>query len=91
MSIQKLRVDLELARGRPEGNAALNLGVVSTLEGDRIPVRLKIARCYGLLHKKENSLEIYDEISNVPDPFWSALAREKKEELRFYEELSVKH
>ena len=53
-----------------------------------ILIKIKIAQCYGLLNKEEDSLGLYDQISGLKDPFWSILAREKIEEINFNREIS---
>ncbi len=52
-------------------------------DSDRIPLKLKLAKCYWLLNKKEDSLSIYHQISSLNDPFWSNLAKEKMSEIQF--------
>jgi TolA-binding protein len=53
---------------------------------DKVPLRLKLAKCYWLLNKKEDSLAVYQQISSLNDPFWSNLAKEKMEEIQFNKE-----
>jgi len=50
---------------------------------DKVPLKLKLAKCYWLLNKKEDSLAIYHQISSLNDPFWSNLAKEKMNEIQF--------
>jgi tetratricopeptide (TPR) repeat protein len=49
-------------------------------------LKLKIAECYWRLDKKENSLELYNQIISLNDPFWSNLAKEKMDEIQFKKE-----
>jgi tetratricopeptide (TPR) repeat protein len=60
-------------------------------ETNQIALKLKEAQCYWALDKKEDSLRIYDQLSTINDPFWSALAKEKRDEIQFHKELSTKH
>jgi tetratricopeptide (TPR) repeat protein len=53
---------------------------------DKVPLKLKLAKCYWLLNKKEDSLAIYHQISSLNDPFWSNLAKEKMDEIQFSKE-----
>ena len=50
---------------------------------DKIPLKLKLAKCYWLLNKEEDSLAIYHQISSLNDLFWSNLAKEKMSEIQF--------
>jgi TolA-binding protein len=87
---EDIKVDREI------GDAYLSLGdakkaldifsrTVKKAKGDpdKIPLRLKLAKCYWLLNKKEDSLAIYHQISTLNDPFWSNLAKEKMNEIQF--------
>ena len=53
---------------------------------DKVPLRLKLAKCYWLLNKKDETLAVYQQISKLNDPFWSNLAKEKMEEIQFNKE-----
>jgi TolA-binding protein len=46
-------------------------------------LRLKLAECYWRLNKREDSLELYNQIMSLNDPFWSNLAKEKMDEIQF--------
>jgi TolA-binding protein len=46
-------------------------------------LKLKLAECYWRLNKKEDSLELYNQIMSLNDPFWSNLAKERMDEIRF--------
>jgi TolA-binding protein len=49
-------------------------------------LKLKLAECYWQLDKKEDSLELYNQIISLNDPFWSNLAKEKMDEIQFKKE-----
>ncbi|MBW2013894.1 MAG: tetratricopeptide repeat protein [Deltaproteobacteria bacterium] len=55
----------------------------ATEKSDKISLKFKIAQCYLLLNKKEDSLALYNQISSLNDPFWSNLAQEKIKEINF--------
>ena len=46
-------------------------------------LKLKLAECYWRLNKKEDSLELYNQIMSLNDPFWSNLAKERMDEIQF--------
>jgi len=48
-------------------------------EDNRIRLRLALAECYEALHQSEKYLALYRQISELDDPFWSHLARERME------------
>jgi tetratricopeptide (TPR) repeat protein len=52
-------------------------------ESDKISLKLKLAECYWRLNKKEDSLALYNQVSSLNDPFWSNLARERMDEIKF--------
>jgi TolA-binding protein len=52
-------------------------------KSDQISLKFKIAQCYLLLNKKEDSLALYNQILSLNDPFWSNLAQEKIKEMNF--------
>ena len=52
-------------------------------ETDKVPLRLKLAKCYWLLNKREDSLKVYHQVASLNDPFWSNLAKEKIDEIQF--------
>ena len=54
-----------------------------TEKSDKISLKFKIAQCYLLLNKKEDSLALYNQILGLNDPFWSNLAQEKIKEIHF--------
>jgi tetratricopeptide (TPR) repeat protein len=54
----------------------------------RIPIKFKIAQCYGLLDKEQESLKLYEQIADLNEPFWSDLAKERISEINFNREMS---
>jgi tetratricopeptide (TPR) repeat protein len=52
-------------------------------QAEKIPLMLKVAQCYWRLNQKENFLALNERISNLNDPFWSNLAKERMEEMNF--------
>ncbi|MEA1946548.1 MAG: tetratricopeptide repeat protein, partial [Thermodesulfobacteriota bacterium] len=48
----------------------------ATEKSDKISLKFKIAQCYLLLNKKEDSFALYNQILSFNDPFWSNLAQE---------------
>ena len=54
---------------------------------NRILFKLKAAQCYRLLNKKEDSLALYDQIAGLNVPFWSNLAKERIDEIKFSGEI----
>ncbi len=57
---------------------------------EKVPLKLKLAKCYWLLDQKEDSLAVYHQISSLNDPFWSNLAKEKINEIQFDRENNPK-
>ena len=57
-------------------------------KADKISLMLKVAQGYRLLNKKEDFLALYKEISDLNDPFWSNLAKERMEEIDFKWEMN---
>ncbi|MEE9612256.1 MAG: hypothetical protein V3W19_13455, partial [Desulfatiglandales bacterium] len=55
---------------------------------NKIMLKFKIARCYKRLNKNEEYLALYNEISRLDDPFWSNLAKEKIDEIKFNIEIT---
>lgn len=53
---------------------------------DEIPIKFKIAGCYRQMKKKKDSISLYNQIVSLNDPFWSNLAKEKMDEIKFKEE-----
>jgi TolA-binding protein len=81
--------DLYLHAGYPK-NAILVFNDVLEMEKkeeNKIKLKLKIAQCYQLLNKKKDYLSLYNEISNLNDPFWSNMAKEKIDEINFAREM----
>jgi TolA-binding protein len=80
--------DLYLNLGYPkEAAAVFNQAIeIAKEKPTKIPIKFKVAHCYWLLNKKEDSLALYDQISNLNDPFWSNLAKERIEEIHFSRE-----
>jgi len=64
------------------------LGVEKNKE-NIILIQLKIAECYWLLNKKADSLALYDQLAALDDPFWSNLAKERREDLNFKMEMGT--
>lgn len=60
-------------------------------KADKISLKLKLAQSNWKLNKKEASLELYNQIESLDDPFWSSLAREKREALNFNNEMRQTH
>jgi tetratricopeptide (TPR) repeat protein len=60
---------------------------IADTEAAKLPLQLKVARCYGLLDKTEDSLVIYDQVASIKDPFWSNIAKERIEEITFNQEI----
>jgi tetratricopeptide (TPR) repeat protein len=56
---------------------------IANEQADKIALMLKVAECYRLLDKKEEFLALNEQISNLDDPFWSNLAKERMEEINF--------
>jgi len=52
-----------------------------------IVLKFKMAQCYRLLDKSEEFLALYNEISSLDDPFWSNLAKERIDEIKFKGEM----
>ncbi len=57
-------------------------------KADKISLMLKVAQGYRSLNKKEDFLALYQEISDLNDPFWSNLAKERMEEIDFNWEIN---
>lgn len=78
------------------GNAKKALGIFNSAikkakdDHEKVPLKLKLAKCYWLLNKKEDSLAVYHQISSLNDPFWSNLAKEKMNEIQFNRENNPK-
>jgi len=81
--------DLYFNLGYPKDAAVIfNQAIeISKEKATKIPLRLKVASCYWLLNKKEDSLALYNQISSLNDPFWSNLAKERIEEINFNREI----
>jgi tetratricopeptide (TPR) repeat protein len=60
---------------------------VSKQDTDNISIKLKIAQCYWQINKKDKTLTLYNQISNLNDPFWSNVAKEKMEHIEFNNEI----
>ena len=81
--------ELFLSLGYP-GEALSVFNQALTMEKDEetiILLKLKSAECYWLLNKKADSLALYDQLAALEDPFWSNLAKERKEEMNFKSEI----
>ena len=81
--------DLYLNLGHPEEAAVIfNQAIdIAKEKPAKIPIKFKVAHCYWLLNKREDSIAVYDHISNLNDPFWSNFAKEKIEEINFTREI----
>jgi TolA-binding protein len=55
----------------------------TTIPENQIRIKLLMAKGYEAMHQKDNYLALYNEIVALEDPFWSNLAREKLEEIKF--------
>jgi len=62
-------------------------GKIADAKAAKLSLQLKVAQCYGLLDKTEDSLAIYDQILSLNDPFWSNIAKERIEEITFNQEI----
>jgi TolA-binding protein/ketosteroid isomerase-like protein len=56
---------------------------------NRIVLKLRMAECYGLLHRKDSCLSLYDEVAALNDPFWSVFARERIQDINFESEVKT--
>ena len=56
---------------------------------NRIMLKLRVAECCRLLHQEERCLSLYAEVVSLNDPFWSALARERIQEMNFKSEVKT--
>lgn len=77
--------DLYLHHGYAKKAVTLfNRAVDMTKEkGAKISLKFKVAQCYLLLNRTEDSLALYKQVSSLNDPFWSNLAQEKIKEINF--------
>lgn len=50
---------------------------------DEIRIKFLMAKGYEAMEQKTDYLALYNEIAQLEDPFWSNLAREKLEEIKF--------
>jgi tetratricopeptide (TPR) repeat protein len=71
--------------GRPDEAAAnFREALMKETEGeDATAVKFMLARCYESLSRVEDSFNVYREIQGGNDAFWSNLARERIEEVKF--------
>ena len=60
-------------------------------EAAKITVQFKIAECYRRLNNDEKSLALYNQILTQNHPFWSNLAKERMDEIRFQKEIGKIH
>jgi tetratricopeptide (TPR) repeat protein len=58
-------------------------------DDNRIVLKLRMAECCRLLNQKERCLSLYAEVASLNDPFWSALARERIQEMNFKSEVKI--
>ena len=81
--------ELYLKLGYPKKALSLFNKALETEKGreNEILLKLKIAQSYRLLNKREDYLELYNQISGLNDPFWSNIAKERIEELNFNTEI----
>ena len=58
-------------------------------EEEVILIKLKVAECYWLLNKKDDSLALYNQLTALDDPFWSSLAKERLDDMTFKTEMET--
>jgi tetratricopeptide (TPR) repeat protein len=77
--------EVYLELGRPDEAAAnLQEALSKGAEGEEATaVKFMLARCYESLAREEDSFNVYREIQAGNDVFWSNLARERVEEVKF--------
>lgn len=54
---------------------------------EKASLKYKIAHCFQLLGRREESFSLYQEVSEMNDPFWSNLAREDIAAVGFFDEI----
>jgi len=82
--------DLYLKLGYPEDAAVVfnqAAEIVKEKPGE-IAIKFKLAQCYRLLNRRDDSIALYAQISSFNDPFWSNLAKERIEEINFNGEVA---
>ena len=77
--------DLYLRLGNIErAIKVFNMAVeIAAEKADKFALMLKIAQGHRALNQKEDFLALYKKISDFNDPFWSNLAKERMEEIKF--------
>jgi hypothetical protein len=77
--------EVYLELGRPDEAAAnLQEALSKGAEGEEVTaVKFMLARCYESMAREEDSFNVYREIQAGNDVFWSNLARERVEEVKF--------
>ena len=82
--------NLLLDLGHP--NEALSIFVAAheteEMRGNRIRYKLAMAKGYELLDREEESIAIYNQVSDLNDPFWSKVAEEKVREIGFNQKIN---
>jgi tetratricopeptide (TPR) repeat protein len=83
--------ELLLSLGHPkEALSILNQALeVEKNKENIILIQLEIAECFWLLNKKADSFALYEKLAAVDDPFWSNLAKERREDLNFKMEMEI--
>jgi len=56
-------------------------------EKNKILLKLLLGKCYRALNAKKEYLALFEQISRAADPFWSRVAEERIQEIRFNSEL----
>lgn len=87
--VQEKLADVFSLLGRPDKAAAVleKAGGEKGLEKGRERILWKLARSYMGQGREEESLALYQELSDRGDPPWGSLAGEKIEEIRFRQEM----
>jgi len=82
--------DIYLDLGYPDEAAANFKQAVAMAKkpADKIPVKVKLAQSYWLSNEKKESIELYQQIAALNEPFWSNLAKEYIEKINFDREVS---
>jgi tetratricopeptide (TPR) repeat protein len=83
--------ELLLSLGHPkEALSILNQALeVEKNKENIILIQLEIAECFWLLNKKADSFALYEKLAALDDPFWSNLAKERREDLNFKMEMEI--
>lgn len=83
--------DLFLSLGHPKEALSIFDHALSVEKNEEevILIKLKVAECYWLMDKKDDSLALYNQLAALDDPFWSNLAKERLDEMTFKTELET--